>query len=1407
MHVGERAVHALAVQVARHAVGAHGGRDLALRHGRELVNAGTHSARRLAVAEQEGVQQRGRLGHGLDDELELAVADEADRHVVRHELAARRRDADGLADVVPLVLLVHARVQRVAPHGGRLRVVAELAERRARAVRHRPLREGVRLVQEGHARERLVVEEVGELAVHVRRRRVHHRVHHRRAVLHAEHARRVEHEGVGGGRARGAVQLERHHVGALRRAVVREDHVEHVEAHVVVLAARRGVEGRGEEEARHQTPVEVGDAAAGELRAHVQHAVVVERGDREGLAQVDGRLLRRAELRGVHLRPALGEVGGVPARGGRALLEHAPLVELHLEGEERGEDGGDGGGLGHLRQLSHVHGEAALVHGEAVARARGPAVAHGVEALEGVDAVGVAHVHVEETARHGDEGRLLLDDALRAAPLVDGVAVLVGEGVRHPCHRHQALAARALVHGDGDGRLRRRRVQVLGVDRVGGGGLERARNAADHARVGVDHERGGELRRGGEVVVERGGGVHLRHLDVAVHRHGLVGQRGDRRGHLLERQVQRLQLPVGLVRPARAEVGPAEHRVGLGRLDPQLAVLARRGPRQPGHVRQRRPLRVLGVLGDEDELPGGRAQLEVVRLHVQRVDPLAAVAVQLQLDPVVAREAGEVLAEEAREGLAVGAADPVLRHRVLVHARGLGGDEPREAVEGGGRVASHRHDRHRDGVGALAEELHAVGGHGDGDLAERRGAVALRGQRGGGQLARHALAEHLVVVDDDDAARLVLDGEHEAREILQGRHGEGLLVELDLVRGGGERAGRRLAPARDGAAGPGGGDLAHLVVPRGARLDGGRHAENGGGGEREVGVVADEGDGVEAVHGDVRLHQQEGALLPELLRALRHHGDEGAGRAERVEHVRLVLLRGRVVHDEQVVPRGLVLHRELLVGRVGRVGALHAQHRARALRDGQRDGARNAAVHRRGDHVARGGTGGLRLARDAAGGGQRETRRQRGRDGAVGELQTRGLDGDGLVDGEELIRGHGVLDGRGDGAVAHEELHLVDARLRRLRVRDREAVELVHLGVAHGGVVLGRLVGELPAGRLEHGLEALGGLVGALEHEGVGSRRYGGRGEEAHAVHRVRAERREVEEDREGSDVGDVGRPALVEVDHLVRVGAGGGRDHGDVGNDVALAALEGAGVQGEERFKRGRFSALEGVELHSQHRLGVLGSGGGADHSVVAQGVVRACRHRRRSRRAGGHVVAEDLESVDVGNHTELVLNAHFHRSHVVQSHEGLAEVHGSGERELRRRHVLGPRSVLEGEVRPPTRRRGRLLPRVRLLHGRVQRQRDFFRFHLGHERLDDDVPVLAFDRHVGSVRPGVAHAVLHDKRVLVVVRAGQAHVQRLFLVVFKCRTRVKDGVSSGNLKTLLSRVSRALLDDLCVHFAISTR
>ena len=63
----------------------------------------------------------------------------------------------------------------------------------------------------------------------------------------------------------------------------------------------------------------------------------------------------------------------------------------------------------------------------------------------------------------------------------------------------------------------------------------------------------------------------------------------------------------------------------------------------------------------------------------------------------------------------------------------------------------------------------------------------------------------------------------------------------------------------------------------------------------------------------------------------------------------------------------------------------------------------------------------------------------------------------------------------------------------------------------------------------------------------------------------------------------------------------------------------------------------------------------------MVSQSSIASRGRGRRSNLSRGHVVSVDLDSVDVGDHSELVLELHIDGSHVVHTREGFAEVLGS--------------------------------------------------------------------------------------------------------------------------------------------------
>ena len=557
-----------------------------------------------------------------------------------------------------------------------------------------------------------------------------------------------------------------------------------------------------EVEARHETSVEVGDDAAHVLHAHVEHVVVVDGGDGDFATQIGGDRHVVAEVGGLLGGPGgVVEVDVLPVGGHfvTAVVE-LPVVVVDLEGEERGEQGG------HRRhqvaQLAHLEDHRAHVDGEVPARGVLPAVVAGVEELERIDAVLHAEVAVVQGAlgsEGGDGGDDLSVLALAGVELVGG---LFGPRICHGDQRDERADARAVLHSDGDDGGGFAAAEALGVDGVLRGGRELGGSAGELAGVGVDGDADGQRGRDGEVVVVVGVGVDLSHLDVLVDEdRGLEGEIGDGDKRGVDVEVQGTQQPGARGGVAGGEVLEAVLVVGLAVVHPHLLVLALERPLHAGDGLQRGPLLRVAVARLQRELSGEHARLAVGEVDADGGDPLAAVVVEGDRPVVVVADrrlhrVAVVLGGDA-DGVAL---DVVVRHGDVEQTGHAGrADQTHDTVEvGRGLGRQLADDGDGDGVRSLLEVVHGgrvAGGHGlhgQRHLAVEQVVEHVEADAGGGQVAVHAVAEDFDAVHVDETAVEVAERDDEGAHVGKRVHGEGLLVELDLVGGGGEAANRTL---------------------------------------------------------------------------------------------------------------------------------------------------------------------------------------------------------------------------------------------------------------------------------------------------------------------------------------------------------------------------------------------------------------------------------------------------------------------------------------------------------------------------------------------------------------------------------------------------------------------------------------
>ena len=750
------------------------------------------------------------------------------------------------------------------------------------------------------------------------------------------------------------MHLEGDHVVSHHRAVQGEHETELAE-HGGVMGSQRGrvVVGRGGHvEARHALAVEVHEETVQVLHAHVHHLVVVEVRDVEHLAHVQHLLRRRADVRRETLRPLrVVETEVVPALLGEVVRAgHLPHGVVDLEGDVRREGRRRDGRRRHLRERVHVEAQLALVDGHAVASRLRPAVSRRVETHEREDAVQQAVVLVDERLALLQVGLLLDHGSLRAAALEQLVLDLLGIAVSAHRDGDQVAVAVAAddvhVHHVG-GRLAGHLARVDGHLTA----LDLRGRAHDDSRRGVERQTHGERGRHVEAHVLVVRGVGLGELDVLVAlQRAVVREVGDVRLDAIDVHHDVVDDP-RLVAVRGRQVREAVHVVGLVVRQVHHLLLRHHPPLQARNGQQRRPLLLLAVTRQQREALQVVRQRVVVVLHRHRGNPLAAVILEADVDG--ARHGLRVLTD----AVAVVAIErPGHVHRVHVLASVLGVERAvvggvaqgtDDGIEGAvvARAGVDSEETDRDGVGTLLQVLHSRRvGSGDGLVRQRDDSVHQlvvradsrgRSRDGGGGV--DVVAEHLVTVHVHHHTVAVGDREGEAAAVRQRRHGEGLLVQLDVVAGGGVLTVLALRPARDRAIVPVGGHAAHHVVP--AALLGKRtvHADVQRRGERQVLVI-----GVAAEHGlalvvaEDRVDIQVGVAVPVVIRVIReidlvarmHSADTCRPR-------RLRLLRRARAHIDHRLVGGEIDHLEHLLHDVAHaVHTLHLHHGGVAGNDG-----------------------------------------------------------------------------------------------------------------------------------------------------------------------------------------------------------------------------------------------------------------------------------------------------------------------------------------------------------------------------------------------------------------------------------------------------------------------------------------
>ena len=385
----------LSVRVATEALSARSRRNLTLTHGQVLVNSGTHLTHNLAVHEEHLVQRQGG-GRRVHLEFELAEAHDARIDAPRLALQTLRALVHQLCHRHVLVLFRGATVQREADaRHGSTRLPGIAVEARALQVVHRPCHVDVARVGDVLVGDGRHVEQLGECGrVGEVRPDGTVGVDQHRAVIHTEHAARVEGHGMGGGLTLGAVQLEGDHVLLGVGAHRVEDDVELGGGRVDHGSDGLGLvrEGLRQVEARHLAGVEIGGytALVGDL--HIQHGVVVHVGDGELAADVRRHFVVHADSGGLAGGPLRSSEGhGVPVSRSHGVLEVHPIIVLDLEGKVGREHGADGR---RSRHLTHLEADRTHIDGQVVTGRLHPTICTRFEELKSVNVVGQTPIGV-----------------------------------------------------------------------------------------------------------------------------------------------------------------------------------------------------------------------------------------------------------------------------------------------------------------------------------------------------------------------------------------------------------------------------------------------------------------------------------------------------------------------------------------------------------------------------------------------------------------------------------------------------------------------------------------------------------------------------------------------------------------------------------------------------------------------------------------------------------------------------------------------------------------------------------------------------------------------------------------------------------------------------------------------------
>ena len=314
-------------------------------------------------------------------------------------------------------------------------------------------------------------------------------------------------------------------------------------------------------------------------------------------------------------------------------------------------------------------------------------------------------------------------------------------------------------------------------------------------------------------------------MRIAAHHHRRVVHQIRRlREKRVCEQIHTAQLPRAVLRIAR-DVLKAILVPRLVVLHPDPLRLAHGEPAQANHLLQRRPRLLVAVARLHCELSRRSVALEGMERQRERRHPLATRVIEGHL-PVVATGVAHHHALRRLVRRAGGVpADSRGSDGEVHHARDFGNAEQVQgAVEhGGGLRGLLRDESHHKRVGSHLEVVllrGRVGGdrlHGQGDVSIAKVGVGVAGGGGGRDGTHKALTEHFHAVQKDHTPVLEAERKNQSRNTLQNGHVERLLVQLELVRRGGEGARRADRPIREGA--PILGYFAHRILPRAPRRD------------------------------------------------------------------------------------------------------------------------------------------------------------------------------------------------------------------------------------------------------------------------------------------------------------------------------------------------------------------------------------------------------------------------------------------------------------------------------------------------------------------------------------------------------------------------------------------------------------